>query len=166
MYKSRLDPANPNSVLISNIHTLYVECLRQWKAFVFHRSGIYSAFYHKIHELFNTVCYTDVRAGGTLHPDFDRTKTDPVKIKRLIAEAHAEWLKLSQANRSKYPDIEQLVDALYLVPDYNPSIPQPPADGDNPVARHHPYHFGPDRNPDEQHTQLRTMLMRLKLSML
>ena len=40
---------------------------------------------------------------------------------------------------------------------------QPRASDENPVARHHPFHFGPGRNPEN--AQLSNMLMRVKHSM-
>jgi hypothetical protein len=103
MERTRLDPANPYSVLIGNIQNLYHECIRNWSTWPLHRSGIYTEFYHKMNEFFNRDCYTNRRGGGTLHIDYDRTRTNAVQIKRLIDESHNEWFKLSEEKPSKFP---------------------------------------------------------------
>ena len=162
MHRPRLDPADPNSALIGNIQKLHLECIRKWNAWSLRRSGIYTEFYHKMNELFDSVCYTSIPGGGTLHIDYDRTKTNAAQIKRLIDEAHAEWFKLSEEQRRKFPETERLLDLLYHVPDYNP--PEAPALRDNPGTRRHRTPWGANPNA-VQTAQLLSMLQRVQHSM-
>jgi hypothetical protein len=86
--RSQLNPDDPNSVLVKNIQTLLDKCVGKWGALVIHTSGIYTHFYQKMVEVCKSVCYTDVSVGGTVHFDWDRTKTVTDRTKQLTEEAY------------------------------------------------------------------------------
>jgi hypothetical protein len=166
MQRSRLNPDDPNSVLVKTITTLLDKCVGKWGAWVIRTSGIYTPFYQKMIEVCNSVCYKDTRAGGTLHFDWDRTKTVTVRTKELTEEAYDIWFKLSEDKRRGLSDIEELVVELHAVPDNNPPGTEAPALRDNPETRHHPLHFGSGRNPGAvENAQLVSMLGRVQHSM-
>ncbi len=172
-HRSRLNPSDPNSVLVDNVRVLYVVSMQNWEWGPRAQRGIYSAFLHTVTEAYNSVLYRDVRGGGAWCLDFDRTKTDAAKTKRCIDETIAEWSKLRVSDRSKFPEVEERVNMLYFVPDYNPLSTEPPAPADNPAAV---YTFT-NRDGNTRHTrtnppapnapnaQLVNMMMRVRHSM-
>ncbi len=172
-HRSRLNPSDPNSVLVDNVRVLYVVCKQNWEWGPRAQRGIYSAFLHTVKEAYMSVLYRDVRGGGVWCLDFDRTKTDAEKTKRCIDETLAEWIKLSVSDRSKFPDVEERVNILYAVPDYNPPSTGPPAPVDNPAAVYtltnrdgHSRHTRTNpADPNATDAQLVNMMMRVRHSM-
>ncbi len=172
-HRSRLNPSDPNSVLVDNVRVLYVVSMQNWEWGPRAQRGIYSAFLHTVKLAYNSVLYRDVRGGGVWCLDFDRTKTDIEQTKRCIEETLAEWSKLSLTDRSRFPDVEERVHMLYAVPDYNPLSTEPSAPVDNPAAVYtftnrdgntrHTRTNPPD--PDDPHAQLVNMMMRVRHSM-
>jgi hypothetical protein len=149
--------------LVDTIRQIVFECLCKWGPWEFHKSGIYTPFYQKMIEACNSVSYPDVRAGGTLHFDWDRTKTDIKRTKRISEEAYDLWFNLSEDQRRGFSEIEELVEQMHAVPDNNPPGTTASSPRDNPDTRHHPLHFGPGRNP--QDAQLVSLMTRVQHSM-
>ena len=165
MQRSRLNPEDPNSVLVDTIRIILNKCLGKWGPWVLRKSGIYTPFYQKMIETCSSVSYPDVRAGGTLHFDWDRTKTDIKTTKRISEEAYDLWFKLREDQRRGFSEIEELVEQMHAVPDNNPPGTTASAPRDNPRITH----SFPRRNRNPQHeaqdAQLVSLMTRVQHSM-
>ena len=165
MERSRLNPEDPNSVLVDTIREINFQCLCKWGPWMFHRGGIYDSFYGKMIEAINSVCYPDVQAGGKLQFDWDRTKTDIKTTKRISEEAYDLWFKLREDQRRGFSEIEELVEQMHAVPDNNPPGTTASAPRDNPRITH----SFPRRNRNPQHevqdAQLVSLMTRVQHSM-